>query len=208
MVSFNSWACWPRTWRVFLTQWKYLILTDEINGAGHVIRAPLFINAAEMVQQRLPNEHQLGCSSYRLKTNSSQRSAWVTGPQEVPKPKIWSINLQCRKCNLLFPSTDAARGLLVWVSRNQPRFSLSWKQMRIATRALPDVKWTLHISQIRGFLFDTTCRSLERAQGIMLLKVREERFIFTTNWRQYLAFFCNHYQHLHSKKEVALCTYN
>lgn len=172
---------------VVLVQWKYLILTDEINGARHVKRALFCINAAEMVQQRLPHEHQLGCSSYRLKTNSSQHSAWVTGPQEMPKPNISSINLQCRKFNLLLTSADAGQdSLCEYPGISQPHFSLPWKPVR---RALPDVKWTLHISQIQGFLFETIYRSLERAQGVMLLKFREECFTFTKNWRHYLAFF-------------------
>lgn len=69
MVRLHLLALLAKNMEGFLTQWKYLILTDEINGARHVIRALLCINAAEMVQQRLPNEHQPGCSSYRLKTN-------------------------------------------------------------------------------------------------------------------------------------------
>lgn len=143
-----------------------------------------------MVQQRLPNEHHLGCFSYRLKTNGSQHPVWVTGPQEMPKPNISSINLQCRKFNLLFTSTGATWDSLYeyqWL--RQLCFSLSWKQVRRATRAIPDVKRTHHISQIRGFLFKTIYRSLERALGIMLLKIREGHFIFATNWRHYSAFF-------------------
>lgn len=172
---------------MFLVQWKYLILTDEINGTRHVIGALSCTNAAEMVQQRLPHEHQLGCSSYRLKTNSSQHSAWVTGPQEMPKPNISSINLQCRKFNLLLTSTDAAQdSLCEYPGLSQPRFSLPWKPAR---RALPDVKWTLHISQIQGFLFETIYRSLEQAQGIMLLKFREECFTFTKKLKTLLSFF-------------------
>jgi len=50
-----------------------------------------------------------------------------------------------------------------------------------ATRVLPDVKSTRHISRIQGFLFKTIYRTLERALGIMLLKDREEHFIFKTN---------------------------
>lgn len=136
------------------------------------------------------NEHQLGRSGYGLKTNSSQHSAWATGPQEMPKPKISNINLQCRKFNLLFTSTDATRdSLYEYQGIRQPHFSLPWKQVRVATRALPDVKWTRHISQIQGFLFKTIYRSLERAQGIILLKFREDCFIFMTNWRHYFALF-------------------
>lgn len=118
---------------MFLVQWKYLILTDEINGTRHVIGALSCTNAAEMVQQRLPHEHQLGCSSYRLKTNSSQHSAWVTGPQEMPKPNISSINLQCRKFNLLLTSTDAAQdSLCEYPGLSQPRFSLPWEHFQMS----------------------------------------------------------------------------